>query len=224
MMAHFVRDHIGFGKIARGLEAVTQLTIEIKVDVELLVARAVERTRRRAGETAGGTRPTGEENQGRVDGRCGPPPRRSSARHPPYRRARWKRTAPPRHWAHLPAPVWRCSSPSGNEPVDRTTVQEIERIDTEKPAEKEQDENETDAAEATAAAADRKAQPAAGETPPPKPPKPPPVPRRSSTFPLSRRPCQRILASEPCAYQLRKGKESCRFSYKQISCSKGQLL
>src|SRR6185436_12748581 len=48
-----VRDHVGLGEVARRAKARLQLPVEGKVDVELLVAGAVERPHRRLADAAG---------------------------------------------------------------------------------------------------------------------------------------------------------------------------
>src|ERR1041385_2407681 len=42
MMANFMSDHVSLGKIAWSLEAVAQLTIEIEIDINLVIFRAIE--------------------------------------------------------------------------------------------------------------------------------------------------------------------------------------
>jgi hypothetical protein len=53
VMAHFVGDHVGLGKIARGPETRLQIAEERKVEVELLVVGTVERAHRRLPHAAG---------------------------------------------------------------------------------------------------------------------------------------------------------------------------
>ena len=47
VMADLVRDHVGLGEVARCLEAVLQLPVEVEVDVDLVIERAIERPHRR---------------------------------------------------------------------------------------------------------------------------------------------------------------------------------
>jgi hypothetical protein len=62
VVAVLVRDHVGAGeRPALGAEAGLQLAEERQVDVDLVVARAVERSGLRAGAAAAGADPAGEE-------------------------------------------------------------------------------------------------------------------------------------------------------------------
>lgn len=42
VVPHFVGDHVRHGKVTRSLESLLQLVIETQVDVDLVVARAIE--------------------------------------------------------------------------------------------------------------------------------------------------------------------------------------
>ena len=66
VMPDLVRDHIGLGEITRGVELPFELVVEGEVDIDLVVARAVERPRRHAGEPAGRTDAPGEEHELRL--------------------------------------------------------------------------------------------------------------------------------------------------------------
>src|SRR3546814_6421691 len=56
-------DLIGLGEIARRPEALMQGAKEVEIQVDLVVARAIERPHGRAGEAAGGLDAAGEEHQ-----------------------------------------------------------------------------------------------------------------------------------------------------------------
>src|SRR4051812_14947283 len=56
VVADFVRDHVRLREIARRMEAVLEIAVERKVDVQLLVVRAVERPHRRLAGAAGRAR------------------------------------------------------------------------------------------------------------------------------------------------------------------------
>ena len=53
VMSHLVGDHVGLREVAGRAEALAQVTVEGEVDVDLLVARAVEGTHRRLRHAAG---------------------------------------------------------------------------------------------------------------------------------------------------------------------------
>ncbi|MNF06558.1 hypothetical protein D3C80_2065320 [compost metagenome] len=65
-MTHFMGDHIGLGEVARGGKALFQFAEELQIQVDPLIARAVEGADRRVGETAGGIDPAAKQHQGRV--------------------------------------------------------------------------------------------------------------------------------------------------------------
>ena len=57
VMADLMGDDIGLGEVAGRAEALRQLVEEGRVDVDLLVGRAVERPHRRLAHAAGGLVP-----------------------------------------------------------------------------------------------------------------------------------------------------------------------
>ena len=63
VMADLVRDHVGAGEVAGGMQFVLQLLEERQVQVHLLVARAIERAHRRGGAAAGRVHATAEQVQ-----------------------------------------------------------------------------------------------------------------------------------------------------------------
>jgi hypothetical protein len=54
VVAHLVRDDVGLREVARRAESLRQLLEEAKVEVDLLITRAIERARRRLGGAARG--------------------------------------------------------------------------------------------------------------------------------------------------------------------------
>ena len=56
-------DDVGLRELARCAEALLQVAVEGEVDIDLLIARAVERTHRRLTGTAGRRRCAGKEHQ-----------------------------------------------------------------------------------------------------------------------------------------------------------------
>src|SRR5688572_13059361 len=62
-MADFMREHVRLGEVARSLEAGSQLVIEREVDIDLLVARTVERADGGARGSAGGLHLTAEQHE-----------------------------------------------------------------------------------------------------------------------------------------------------------------
>src|ERR671931_472904 len=65
MVPDLMRDHVRLREIARRVKAVLQIAIERKIDVELLVVRAVERAHRRLSHAAGRARETVVEDKRR---------------------------------------------------------------------------------------------------------------------------------------------------------------
>ena len=63
VMADLMRDDIGLGHVARRVEAVLQLLVEVEVDIDLLVVRAVERAHLRQPSAAGRAHAAGEQHQ-----------------------------------------------------------------------------------------------------------------------------------------------------------------
>ena len=63
VMADLVRDHVGAGEVAGGVQFVLQLLEERQVQIHLLVARAIERAHRRAGTAAGRVHAAAEQVQ-----------------------------------------------------------------------------------------------------------------------------------------------------------------
>ena len=63
MVADFVSNHIGLGKLAGCLETLLQFAVEGEVNVYLLVTRAVKRPHRRLPGTAGSWRNAGKQYQ-----------------------------------------------------------------------------------------------------------------------------------------------------------------
>jgi len=63
VMADFMGDHVGLRKIAGDVEALLHQFVEAQVDVDLLVAGAVERTGGGLAGAAGGRRAAGEQHQ-----------------------------------------------------------------------------------------------------------------------------------------------------------------
>ena len=53
VMADLVGDHVGLREVAGRAEAIAQVAVEVEIDVDLLVGRAVERTHRRLRRAAG---------------------------------------------------------------------------------------------------------------------------------------------------------------------------
>ncbi len=66
MVTDLMGDHVGLGEIAGGGEAPGHVVEELQVEIDLLVAGAVERADRRAGETAGRVHPAAKQHQGRI--------------------------------------------------------------------------------------------------------------------------------------------------------------
>ena len=66
MVADLVRQHIGLRKVALGAELARQLVIEAQVDIDLLVARTVERPGGGAGKAAGRADLAVEQDQRRL--------------------------------------------------------------------------------------------------------------------------------------------------------------
>src|SRR5262245_32746629 len=66
VMADLVRQHVRLGKVARSPEAPAQLVVEPEIDVDLLVARTVERSGRRLGESAGRSYRVAKQDQLRM--------------------------------------------------------------------------------------------------------------------------------------------------------------
>ena len=62
-MSDFVRNDVGARKIAGRAEALRQLVEKSEVEVDVLVAGTIERSRRRAREAAGGLDLTTKQNQ-----------------------------------------------------------------------------------------------------------------------------------------------------------------
>src|SRR3954447_7333895 len=68
VVAELVRDHVGLGEVAGGLEASVELVEEAEVDVDPLIEWAVERPGLRAGRaTAGVGLPTEEDQLGGLE-------------------------------------------------------------------------------------------------------------------------------------------------------------
>ena len=63
VMPDLVGDHVSLGEIARGLELLFQLLKEAKVEVDLLIGRAVKRPDGRAGVAAGRSHSVSEEHK-----------------------------------------------------------------------------------------------------------------------------------------------------------------
>ena len=63
MVPDLVRDDVGVGEVAAGMETVPQLVVEGEVDVHLLVAGTIKRPRRGFGQAARRLHPAGEEHQ-----------------------------------------------------------------------------------------------------------------------------------------------------------------
>ena len=63
MVSHFVRDDVGARKVARARRIRGELPVKRQIDVDLLIARAVERSGGGAGETAGGAHLSAEQHQ-----------------------------------------------------------------------------------------------------------------------------------------------------------------
>lgn len=63
MMTDLVRNDIGLGEFTRRMKALLQIIVKGQVDVDLVIARAVERPHRRLGKPAGRTHRAGEEHQ-----------------------------------------------------------------------------------------------------------------------------------------------------------------
>ncbi len=59
-------DHVGLGEVAGRAETVLQLAVEVEVDIDLLVARAIERPHGGHARAAGRTRGALEQNEGRI--------------------------------------------------------------------------------------------------------------------------------------------------------------
>ena len=93
VVADLVGDDVGLGEVARGAEARAQLVEEAEVDVDLLVARTVERAHRRLGEAAGRIDRAREQHQGRLAVVLRPSGRTAAARSPRCRQAPPRRTA-----------------------------------------------------------------------------------------------------------------------------------
>ena len=66
MVAHFMGDHIGLGKVAGGGIALGQLAEKTDIQIDLAIGRAIERPARRAGHAAGRAHASVEQYQGRV--------------------------------------------------------------------------------------------------------------------------------------------------------------
>ena len=109
VVADLVRDHVGLREIARRVEALAQVAVEGEVDVDLLVAGAVERPHRRLPRAARRGRRAREEHELRPAvlraarrGRCRPTCPRCS-------RAPWRRRSTARRAAR-PAARGCCDS------------------------------------------------------------------------------------------------------------------
>src|SRR5512139_3221959 len=63
VVAHLVRDDVGLREVARRTELAVQRVEEAEVDVDLLVARAIERAHRRLAHAAGAARGATEQHQ-----------------------------------------------------------------------------------------------------------------------------------------------------------------
>ncbi|MNN26592.1 hypothetical protein D3C81_1401000 [compost metagenome] len=66
MVADFVGDHVGLGEVAGGGEFLLHLAEEGEVEIDPMVAGAVERADRRGGEAAGRVHPAVEQDQLRL--------------------------------------------------------------------------------------------------------------------------------------------------------------
>ena len=66
VVAHLMRDHIGLGEIAGRAELVLHVLVEGEVDVDLLVARAIERAHGRLRHAAGRLHEAGEQHELRL--------------------------------------------------------------------------------------------------------------------------------------------------------------
>src|SRR5262245_2599131 len=53
MMADFVGNHVGLGKITRSLKPLAKFPVKRKIDINFLIGTAVKRTCRRLGKSAG---------------------------------------------------------------------------------------------------------------------------------------------------------------------------
>jgi len=65
-MADLMGDHIGLGEVAGGGEAPGHLVEELQIEIDLLIAGAVERAHRRTGEAAGRVHAAAKQHQGRI--------------------------------------------------------------------------------------------------------------------------------------------------------------
>src|ERR1700759_4137957 len=63
MMPDLMRDHIRLGEVAPRTEAITQFTVERKIDIHLAVTRAIERTHRGLPYSARRLRVAGEHHE-----------------------------------------------------------------------------------------------------------------------------------------------------------------
>src|SRR5262245_50988791 len=61
MMTNFMGDDISLGKIARGAEAVFELSVEMEIDVNFLIGRTIKRPHSRQTHTAGGAYPPAKQ-------------------------------------------------------------------------------------------------------------------------------------------------------------------
>ena len=66
VMTDLMGDHIGLGEVACSGKAPGHLVEELQVEVDLLIARAVERADRRTGEAAGRVHAAAKQHKGRV--------------------------------------------------------------------------------------------------------------------------------------------------------------
>ena len=65
-MADLVRDHVGLREVTGRAKAITQRAEEVEVEIDLLVLRAIERSRRRAGHPARGLHRRVEQDELRL--------------------------------------------------------------------------------------------------------------------------------------------------------------
>jgi hypothetical protein len=113
MVPHLVRDHVGLRKITRCTQLVLQRLVEHQVDIDLLVARAVERPHGALPGAAGGRGGAAKQHQSRLLVGLAALGGTRPSTHPRYRPARSRRISPcgrrPAGAARVPACT--CSMP-----------------------------------------------------------------------------------------------------------------
>ena len=159
MVADLMGDHIGFGEIAGRAELVLELVVEGEIDIELLIAWAVERPRGGAGEAAGGAGGAGEEDErrraigatGLLEDR-GPVILRVAKNLRNELAALVGRRADTAGWCAGGCAIAAANDHGRADAATATAVEQLERVDAEQPHDAENDDNAEDTDTAAPAA------------------------------------------------------------------------